>query len=245
VRQGAILAAGGAVVQATMAFDPDTRRTRVMRVKENADDYRYFPDPDLVPLRIAAERIEAIGAGLPELADRRRERFAAEYGLPERDAALLVGSRALADFFEAAAALHGAPRSVANWLLRDVRQALGDGEIEHARLTPEALAALLALVDAGRVTPQSARELLPELVERGGDPEALVRARGLEAVSDAGELEVAIDAVLAGAAEHVARYRAGEEKVLHFLMGQVMRRTGGKASPGAVRAGRPAGREGT
>jgi len=234
-RQARILASGGTVVQATLAFDPETRRTRVMRVKENADDYRYFPDPDLVPLRIAPERIEAIRAALPEPSERRRERFAAEHGLPERDAARLVESRALADFFEAAAARHGDARSVAKWLLRDVREALGEREIEHSRLTPEALARLLGLVDAGRVTAQSARELLPELCERGGDPAALVRARGLEAVSDAGELEAAVDGVLAEAAEQVARYRAGEAKVLHFLMGQVMRRTGGKASPAAVR----------
>jgi aspartyl-tRNA(Asn)/glutamyl-tRNA(Gln) amidotransferase subunit B len=235
VRQAQILGSGGAVVQATLAFDAGTRRTRVMRVKENADDYRYFPDPDLVPLRIAPERIEAIRAALPEPSERRRERFAAAHGLPERDAARLVESRALADFFEAAAALHGDARVVAKWLLRDVREALGDRELDQSRLAPEALARLLALVDAGRVTAQSARELLPELCERGGDPEPLVRARGLEAVSDAGELEAAVDAVLAEAAEHAARYRAGEAKVLHFLMGQVMRRTGGKASPAAVR----------
>jgi aspartyl-tRNA(Asn)/glutamyl-tRNA(Gln) amidotransferase subunit B len=236
-RQAAILDAGGAVQQATLAYDPDARRTRVLRVKENADDYRYFPDPDLVPLRLSAERIERIRAELPELAARKCERFQAQYGLAEREARLLTSSRALADFFEAAAARHGAPRSVAKWMLRDLRQALADRgrEIEDAALTAEGLAGLLALVDAGRLTAQSARELLAELVERGGDPAALARERGLEAVSDAGELEAAVDAVLAECAEQVARYRAGETRMLNFLMGQVMRRTAGKASPGPVR----------
>ncbi len=236
-RQAEVLGRGGEVEQATLAYDPDTKRTRVLRVKENADDYRYFPDPDLVPLRIGADRIEQIRASLPELAPSKRARFEAQYGLPAREARLLAESRALADFFEAAAARHGVARSVANWLLRDLRQALADAglEIEDSALTPEAFAGLLGLLDAGRVTPRSAREVLPLLLERGGDPEALVRERGLEAVSDSGELEAAVGAVLAECAEQVARYRAGETKVLHFLIGQVMRRTGGKANPGPVR----------
>jgi aspartyl-tRNA(Asn)/glutamyl-tRNA(Gln) amidotransferase subunit B len=237
-RQARILEAGGEIEQATLAYDPDQKRTRVLRLKENADDYRYFPDPDLIPLRIEVDRIERIRAALPALAPAKRVRFEAEYGLPERDASLLAESRALADFFEAAASRHGTPRSVANWLLRDVRQALAElgREIEQAALTPEALAGLLGLVDAGRLTPQSAREILPRLVASGGDPEELVRAQGLEAVSDSGELEAAVQEVLAACPDHVARYRAGEEKVLNHLMGQVMRRTAGKASPGPVRA---------
>ncbi len=236
-RQARILGGGGEIQQATLAFDPDAKRIRVLRLKENADDYRYFPDPDLVPLRIDAERIERIRAELPELAPAKRARLEAQYGLPERDASLLVESRALADFFEAAASRGATPRSVANWLLRDVRQVLLERgrEIEEAALTPEALAELLALVEAGRLTPQSAREILPQLVATGGDPARLVREQGLEAVSDSGALEAAVEEVLAECADHVARYRAGEAKVLNYLMGQVMRRTGGKASPGPVR----------
>ena len=236
-RQARILEAGAAVQQATLAYDPQTRRTRVLRLKENADDYRYFPDPDLVPLQLSAERIEEVRAQLPELAPRKLERFQAQYALPEREAQLLCESRALADFFEAATARHGDARSVAKWLLRDVRQVLAEGgiELEGSALAPDAMASLLALLDAGRITPQGAREVLAALAERGGDPLAWVRERGLEAVSDAGELEAAVDAVLAEFPEHVARFRAGEAKVLNFLMGQVMRRTGGKASAGPVR----------
>jgi len=236
-RQAELLARGESVQQATLAYDPVTRRTRVLRVKENADDYRYFPDPDLIPLVLAESEVERVRAGLPELAEARRERWQARYGLPERDLAVLTADRALADFFEAAAAAHGEARTVANFVLRDLRPALRAGErgIEESALTAEGLAALLRLVDAGALTARSARELLPELVERGGDPAALARARGLEAVSDAAVVEGAVEAVLAEHAEDARRYRAGEPKLLNFLMGQVMRRTGGKADPAAVR----------
>jgi len=236
-RQAAILEGGGRVQQATMAFDPATRRTRVLRLKENADDYRYFPDPDLIPLVLSDEQIERVRASLPELAEHKCGRFQREHGLSAYDARQLTSSRALADFFEQAAAAHGTPKAVANWMLRDLREALSafDLEIESARITPQKLAALMRLVDAGRTTAKSARELLPVLVREGGDPAALVRERGLEAVSDAGVLEAAVAAAIAENAENVARYRSGEEKVLNFLMGQVMRRTGGKASPAVVR----------
>jgi aspartyl-tRNA(Asn)/glutamyl-tRNA(Gln) amidotransferase subunit B len=236
-RQAELLEDGGRVQQATLAWDPDTGHIRVLRVKENADDYRYFPDPDLIPLQIPEDRIERIRAELPELPEQRCQRFQDEHGLGEREAALLTASRALADFFEAAAAAYGQARPVANWMLRDLLQALGerDLEIEAAALTPESLAALLHLIDQGVTTARSARSLLPELVERGGDPAALVRARGLEALSDTGVLEQAVDDVLGAHPEDAARYRAGEKKVLNFLMGQVMQRTQGKADPKAVR----------
>jgi aspartyl-tRNA(Asn)/glutamyl-tRNA(Gln) amidotransferase subunit B len=236
-RQVAVLEQGGRIVQATLAYDPASRRIRVLRVKENADDYRYFPDPDLVPLVIDPERIEAARHALPELAEARRERFQREHGLSAYEARLLTESRALADFFEAAVAQRGSARTLANWVLRDVLRALSEQgrEIETSLLTPESLAALVALVDAGRTTAQSARSLLPELVARGGDPEQLVRERGLEAVSDTGVLEAVVDEVLGSHPEHVEKYRAGDHKLLNFFMGQVMKRTAGKADPAAVR----------
>jgi aspartyl-tRNA(Asn)/glutamyl-tRNA(Gln) amidotransferase subunit B len=153
------------------------------------------------------------------------------------DADLLCESRALADLFEGAVAAGAPAKAAANWILRDVLQALREQglESEASRLAPAALAALIRLVEQGRTSAQSARGLVGELVARGGDPEALVRERGLEAVSDAGELEAAVDAVLAEHPDDAARVRGGEKKVLNFLMGQVMRRTGGKADPRAVR----------
>ena len=236
-RQAELLDAGGEVVQATMAFDPDTGLTRVLRLKENADDYRYFPDPDLVPLQLSEAQIEAVRAELPELADARCERFQSEHGLSEYDARGLTASRALADFFEAAARHHGQAKPVANWVLRDVQRALSDLglEIEEAAVRPEALADLVDAVENGRTTAQSARGLVPELVQTGGDPLAWIRERGLEAVSDEGVLEKTVAAVMKDNPEDVERVRAGEAKVLNFLMGQVMKQTGGKANPKAVR----------
>jgi aspartyl-tRNA(Asn)/glutamyl-tRNA(Gln) amidotransferase subunit B len=222
---------------ATMHYDPASGQTRVLRLKENSDDYRYFPDPDLIPLVIPEEQIERARAELPELADEKCERFRRDHGLAENDARILAASRGLAEYFEAASKILGAPRSVANWMLRDVLRALSEQEIEieAAKLPPESLASLIRMADEGTTTVKSARALIPELVARGGDPAALVRERGLEAVSDAGVLESAVDAVIAEHPEDAARYRAGEQKVMNFLMGQVMRRTGGKANPGAVR----------
>ncbi|MDJ0851111.1 MAG: Asp-tRNA(Asn)/Glu-tRNA(Gln) amidotransferase subunit GatB [Myxococcota bacterium] len=235
-RQAEVLEEGGRVVQATMAYDPVSGRTRVLRLKENADDYRYFPDPDLVPLVIDPQRIEDARRALPELADAKRARFQAEHGLSDYDATLLTESRALSEFFEAAAGKAPA-KAVANWILRDLLRALSDQEreIDTCALGPDALARLVTMVEEGRTTAQSARGLLPELVERGGDPEALVRERGLEAVSDTGVLEAAVDEALAASPENVEQYRAGEKKVLNFFMGQVMKRTQGKADPAAVR----------
>jgi aspartyl-tRNA(Asn)/glutamyl-tRNA(Gln) amidotransferase subunit B len=237
-RQAEILDDGGEIVQATMLFDADAGRTQLMRVKENADDYRYFPDPDLIPLDLDPAWIARLREALPELPGRKRVRFQESYGLSLADAQTLTETVALADFFEAAVRAHGTARSVANWLLRDVAAVLkeGEGEIEATRLEPGALAALIGLVEAGRVTPQSARDVLRELASRGGDPEALIRERGLEAVSDSDVLETAADQVLAENPEMAERYRSGETKVLNFLMGQVMKRTQGKASPPLVRA---------
>jgi len=236
-RQTALLEGGGRIQQATLRFDLDSERISVMRLKENADDYRYFPDPDLLPLVLDEAHVERVRAALPELPEARRARFAQEYGLSAYDARLLTSSRGLADFFEAAARAHGAPKTIANWLLRDVLAALRERslEIEASALRPEALAALVRLVDEGRVTPASARALVPELLERGGDPAALVRERGLEAVSDAGALDPLIDAVLAEQPAAVATFRGGDEKALHFLIGQVMRKTKGKADAKRVR----------
>jgi aspartyl-tRNA(Asn)/glutamyl-tRNA(Gln) amidotransferase subunit B len=236
-RQADLLERGGRVQQATLGFEPERGRLFVMRIKENADDYRYFPDPDLIPLQLPEARVDAIRAALPELPDAREQRFARAYELSAADAHTLVSSRALADWFEAAARAHGNAKSVANWVLRDVFAALKEreAELEAVRLAPEGFAALLRLVDAGRVTARSARSLLPELLFEGGDPEALVRARGLEAVADEGALVAAIDQVIAAHAKAVAAYAAGDAKSLNFLMGQVMRATGGKADPARVR----------
>lgn len=236
-RQAEVLEEGGEIQQATLRYDPASGRIHVMRVKEHAHDYRYFPDPDLIPLELDPARIEAERAALPELPDRKRERFESEYGLSSQDARQLTASRALAEFFEAAAAAHGKAKSVANWVLRDVLAALkeGDLDVDATQLEPDALAGLIRLVDEGRVTARNARPLVAELIARGGDPEALVRERGLEAVSDTGLLEEVADRVLAENPKAVEGYRGGDAKLLNFLMGQVMKKTQGKANPAQVR----------
>jgi len=237
-RQANLLDDGGRIDQATMAYDPSRRRTRVLRLKENADDYRYFPDPDLVPLVLDTVRVEGVRASLPELADARAARFQSDFSLSGDEAAALTASRPLADFFEAAVGAGAGVQAAASWLLRDVQRALKDRdlEIESSALRPEALAGLIAMVESGRTTARSARELIGELVERGGNPESLVQERGLEAVSDADTLKRVVDEVIAAHPEDVERLRGGEKKVLNFLMGQVMKRTQGKADPGSVRS---------
>ncbi len=236
-RQTQLLRRGEPVVQATLHYDAERNATRVMRLKENADDYRYFPEPDLLPLEIEEAEVERIRGSLPELPEARRARFQASLSLSEYEARILTGSRALADLFEAAARAHGNAKRVANWVLRDVLQALKerDADVSASRLSPEALARLVRLVDESRVTARQARELVGELVEHGGDPEAMVNERGLEVVGDAGVLEAALEEVLRAHPGLVARHREGDEKVAHFLMGQVMKRLQGKADPAALR----------
>ncbi|MCZ6464048.1 MAG: Asp-tRNA(Asn)/Glu-tRNA(Gln) amidotransferase subunit GatB [Proteobacteria bacterium] len=238
-RQAEILDGGGTVVQCTLAYDPDTHRISVLRVKENASDYRYFPDPDLIPVAIDEAQIERVRASLPELPDVRRERFREAYELSDYEAGLLTESRALADFFEAAAEAHdGTAKTVANWVLRDLLQVLKDRDIEIGGLAlrPETLAALLGLVDRGRLTAASARKLFPEIAGSDADPEALMREQGLEAVRDTGLIEGAVDEALAANPQAIEKFRSGDAKVVNFLMGQVMKRMGGKADPNAVRA---------
>ncbi len=236
-RQIEVIEEGGEIRQATLRYDPDRGRIHVMRLKEDAHDYRYFPDPDLIPLAIEAEAVRAARESLPELPEDKRARFQSEYGLSAYDAGQLTASRGLADFFEAAARAHGAPKSVANWVQRDVLAALKEREVEleATAITPEALSMLVKMVDDGRVTARNARPLVAVLVETGGDPEALVQERGLEAVSDTGLLESVADEVIAANPKAVDGFRGGDPKVLNFLMGQVMKKTQGKADPGQVR----------
>ena len=234
-RQTALVERGEKVVQCTLSFDPKTQRTSVLRIKENASDYRYFPDPDLIPLVIGEAQIEAVRARLPELPHQKRTRLREQYQLSDYEARLLSDSRSLADFFEAAAAAHGVAKKVSNWILRDLRQALDEREVDAVAISPDMLAALVKLVDEGRLTAANAREILAELVERGGDPEQIMRERALEALSESSALDSIVAEVIGAHADAVEKFRAGDQKVLNFLMGQVMRRTQGKADPGSVR----------
>jgi len=237
IRQIELVEDGKSVVQATMGYDPERRRTHVQRLKENADDYRYFPDPDLIELRIDPARIEAVRSQLPELPDARRARFESQYALSGYEAGLLTTSRTLADFFEATAGACSSPKTVANWIIRDLLRVLKerDLEVEQTNLSPAMLAGLIGLVDSGRLTARSAAEIFPVLVAEGGDPERWMVERGLEAVSDTGAIDGFVDQVIAKHPDVVAQVRGGDDKPLNFLMGQVMKASQGKAEPASVR----------
>jgi aspartyl-tRNA(Asn)/glutamyl-tRNA(Gln) amidotransferase subunit B len=236
-RQAELIADGGEVVQATMGYDPLRRRTSIQRLKENSDDYRYFPDPDLIPLRIDPARIEAVRAELPELPEEKRARFESEYALSSYDAGVLIASRRLADFFEQTTQACDAPKAVANWMTRDLLRELKEREVDLAdvAITPAILASLIRLIEEGRLTARNAAQIFPDLVSEGGDPEALMTQRGLEAVSDAGAIDGFVEEVIAAHPDVAAQIRDGDDKPLNFLMGQVMKASQGKAEPAQVR----------
>jgi aspartyl-tRNA(Asn)/glutamyl-tRNA(Gln) amidotransferase subunit B len=239
-RQVETLSAGGKLTQETRLWDADREVTRSMRSKEFAHDYRYFPDPDLLPLVIDEKWIAEIQAGLPELPEARKERFAAEYGLPRYDAELLTSRRDVADYFEAAVKIHSNPKAVSNWVMGDLFRVIKERKLDDAlRITDwpipaEHLAVMIQMIDEGKISGKIAKGLFTDMLERGEPPEKIVREKGLEQVTDAGDIERAVDEVLAAHAKVVADYRGGNEKSFGFLVGQVMKATRGKANPQIV-----------
>ncbi len=235
-RQGAVLRDGGRVEQETRLWDVDQGKTFVMRSKEEAHDYRYFPDPDLVPLSLPQEQLEAWRRDISELPGTRQARFVQQYGLPEYDAGVLIASKPLADYFEACVSLFSQPKTVSNWVMGELRRELNAAHtpVERSPVTPERLANLLQLVENGTVSLKVARDLFPELYATGKSPEQLVEEKGLTQVSDEGLLGRLVDEVVAANPNQVAQYRGGKPAVLGFFVGQVMKASGGKANPGKV-----------
>lgn len=235
-RQSALLERGGTVVQETRLWDVAGGRTVSMRSKEEAHDYRYFPDPDLPPLVLDPQWVAAVRAELPELPEARKRRFMAVHGLPERAAALLADDQDLASFFETAAAAAENARAAANWIMGSLAhrmKTLGVG-IAGAKVTPAALGALIRLVDAGTISNTVARDVFERMADAGRSPEAIVEAEGLSQIGDAGELELVVRQTLAENPAAVGKYRAGKTGALGFLVGQVMRATRGQANPRVV-----------
>lgn len=241
-RQVRVLEGGGRVEQVNMGWDEVRQVTVVQRSKESAHDYRYFPEPDLPPLRIGRDEVARLRATLPELPDARRARYEVEWGIRRQDADLLAGERLVADYFEAAVAAYGAqpgqPQRVANWLTGEFFRLLyADGEgqdlrqIAETKVRPDQLAALLKLVDARTVNPNTAKRVLETMYASGDAPEAIVAREGLGMVSDTSVIDEAIAEIFAANAGELARFRGGEEKIFGFFMGQVMRATKGKADP--------------
>jgi aspartyl-tRNA(Asn)/glutamyl-tRNA(Gln) amidotransferase subunit B len=237
-RQREVLAEGGRIEQSTRHWDEKAGVTRPLRTKEHAFDYRYFPEPDLVPIEPSPEWVQAISGELPELPPARRRRFVRDYGLTPYDAALLVAARPVADFFEdaVAAARQAEPRQVANWLANDLlgRLAARGEDVASSKVTARDLAALCDLVAAGTISGSQAKVVLDEMAASGSSPAEVVAARGLRQVSGRAELETVVAEVLAANADVAARIRAGDAKPTGFLVGQVMKATRGQANPSVV-----------
>jgi aspartyl-tRNA(Asn)/glutamyl-tRNA(Gln) amidotransferase subunit B len=239
-RQIEVVSSGGKVVQETRLWDADREVTRSMRSKEFAHDYRYFPDPDLPPLRVDDSWIESVRASLPELPSERRERFVRELGLPAYDAEVLTARRDVADYYEAALRRHPNRKVLSNWVmdavLRIVRERKLDERlrIEEWPVAPEHLAELVALIDAGTISGKIAKTVFDGMVATGRPPAAIVEEQGLVQVTDAGSIGIAVDRVLDANPEKVAEYRAGKDKLFGFFVGQVMKATDGKANPQQV-----------
>ena len=230
---------GHAIQQATVLFDPDTGETRAMRTKEDAADYRYFPDPDLPPLAIAAEWIERVKAGMPELPRAMAARYVREHGLSEYDATQLTQSPAHAAYFEAAVAAGAAPKLASNWLQGEISKRLNAQElgIEAAPVSAVQLAQLIGRIADGTISNNAARQVFEALwTGEGQDVDALIEAKGLKQMSDTGALEKIVDEVLAKNEKNIAEYRAGKDKAFNALVGQVMKASAGKANPAQVNA---------
>ena len=234
-RQIDILEEGGTIEQQTRLFDAGRGITRPMRSKEEAHDYRYFPDPDLLPLMLDPEWVARLRAELPELPDAKKARFVSEHGLSPDDAAVLVADKETALFFERVAAGRD-PKAAANWVTGDLFAVLnrrGVG-IEQSPVSAEELGGLIDLIADGTISGRLAKEVFAEMVASGADPATIVEAKGLRQVTDSEAIEAVIDAVLAAQTDKVAEYRAGRDKLFGFFVGQIMRATQGKANPALV-----------
>lgn len=228
---------GRAIQQATVLFDPDTGETRAMRTKEDAADYRYFPDPDLPPLVIAPEWIERVKGEMPELPRAMAARFVKDYGLPEYDATTLTQSKAMGAYFEAAAQACGQPKLASNWIMGEVSRRLNaqDLGIETAPLQATTLAQLISRIADGTISNNAAKQVFDALwTGAGGEVDAIIEAKGLKQMNDSGELEKIIDEVIAANPANVEQIRAGKDKAFNALVGQAMKATKGKANPQQV-----------
>ena len=228
---------GHAIQQATVLFDPDTGETRAMRTKEDAADYRYFPDPDLPPLVIGADWVERVKAEMPELPRAMAARFVAQYGLPEYDATTLTQSQAMAAYFEDTAKACGQPKLASNWVMGEISRRLNNEEIgmDAVKVSSAQLAALIGRIQDGTISNNAAKQVFEALwTGEGQDVDAVIEAKGLKQMNDSGALEKIIDEVIAANPANVEQYKAGKDKAFNALVGQVMKASKGKANPGQV-----------
>lgn len=235
-RQIDLIEDGGTVVQETRLFDPNSGTTRSMRSKEEAHDYRYFPDPDLVPLVIDASWVEQTRSELPELPDQKKQRFIDLFGIPAYDADVLTASRPLSEYYEECLSYHTNGKAVSNWIMGEVIRGLNDSgaSIEQCPVTPRQLTELLKLIESGTISGKIAKTVFDEMWKSGKEPSVIVEEKGLVQVSDSGAIEKIIDEILAREAGQVAEYRSGKDKLFGFFVGQVMKASKGKANPALV-----------
>jgi aspartyl-tRNA(Asn)/glutamyl-tRNA(Gln) amidotransferase subunit B len=235
-RQAKILDQGDKVIQETRLYDSTQGITFSMRSKEEAHDYRYFPEPDLVPVIVDEKWIAEIKSGLPELPEPKRERFVGQYGIPEYDAGVLTVSRALAGYYEECVALYNQPKVVSNWIMGELLRELKNDsrEIGDCPVKPGALADLLKLIDSGAINGKIAKTVFEEMYRTGKSAETLVREKGLTQIADASQIVKIIEEVMAANPRQLAEYRGGKDKLFAFFVGQVMKASKGQANPAMV-----------
>lgn len=235
-RQTKVLDAGEKVVQETRRWDENRKETIPMRSKEEAEDYRYYPDPNLVYLHISKEWIEEVRRSLPEMPDARKERYVREYGLPEYDAGVLTASKKLADYFEEAVATGADVKSVSNWVMVELLGYMNKHnlEIEQVKMSPQHLGTMIQLIEKGTISGKIAKTVFAEMLETGKDPETVIKEKGLVQISDEGALREIVLKVIEANPKSVEDYRNGKERAIGFLVGQVMKETKGKANPQLV-----------
>ena len=235
-RQAQILDQGDKVIQETRLYDSDKGVTRSMRSKEEAHDYRYFPEPDLVRLTMDEEWIERIRKTIPELPEQKRERFVAEHDIPEYDAGVLTASQSMANYYEKCVALHPHPKIISNWIMGDLSHELknDDREIENCPVTPDSLVGLLQLIDKGTISGKMAKTVFEDMYQTGKPAEEIVKQKGMAQISDSSAIDKLIDEVLANSPKQLESYRNGKETIIGYFVGQVMKASKGQANPAVV-----------
>ena len=231
-----MLESGGTVDQETRGYDPDRGETFTQRTKENAHDYRYFPEPDLMPVKVSTEQLDQWRSELPELPAQRRERYVEELGLPEYDAGVLTADKDTADWFEQAIQHTKNAKAVSNFVMGEMMRLLSEQNlpISESKVTPEKLAGIIALIDANTISTGAGKQIFETIFNEGGDPQAIVEDKGMAQVSDDSALEGWADEAIANHPKPVEEYKAGNAASVNFLMGQVMKASRGKANPGAI-----------
>ncbi|EJF00538.1 Asp-tRNA(Asn)/Glu-tRNA(Gln) amidotransferase subunit GatB [Liquorilactobacillus mali] len=235
-RQQRVLLSGGKIQQETRRFDEPTGETILMRVKEGASDYRYFPEPDIPPIRISDDWIEEVRASIPEMPDKRREKYVSSWGIPEYDAGVLTQTKEMSDFFEATVAEGADAKLAANWLMGEVNAYMNANKLEllETKLTPENLAGMIKLIEDGTISSKIAKKVFKEIISNGSEPKAWVEAKGLVQLSDPAVLEPLIETVLNNNEKSIEDFKNGKGRAIGFLVGQIMKETHGKANPKIV-----------